>query len=97
MSNFYLVDFYNSVKDSGWPEIETYDDFLELPEYIREECINTHNLTTRFDQIESPEYWQNLLTTVLQYENLAYVPVAKCASTYYITFLNLSVGKRSIF
>lgn len=36
---------YNSVKDPSWPNIETLDDFHKLPNDIKQECIEVHNLT----------------------------------------------------
>ena len=35
---------YNNVKDVSWPDIHTLDDFAQLPEHIRNECISVHNL-----------------------------------------------------
>lgn len=35
---------YNNVKDASWPDIQTLDDFAQLPDHIRNECINVHNL-----------------------------------------------------
>lgn len=39
-----IKDAYDAVKDESWPEVLTYDDFLNLPEHIREECLEYHNL-----------------------------------------------------
>jgi len=86
MSDLYFKKFYDDIKDPSWPAAENYVNFLKLPEYIRNECINVHNMPQRLDQIESPAHWQTVLTKTLYYKNLAYVPVAKCASTYYIEF-----------
>lgn len=36
---------YNNVKDPSWPEVETLDDFQKLPNYIKQECLEVHNLT----------------------------------------------------
>ena len=37
-------DSYNAVKDSSWPDITTIDEFKNLPENIKTECIDVHNL-----------------------------------------------------
>jgi hypothetical protein len=39
-----LQDSYNAVKDASWPAITCQEDFDRLPEWIRSECINQHNL-----------------------------------------------------
>lgn len=36
---------YNNVKDQTWPDIETLQDFENLPSHIKDECIEMHNLT----------------------------------------------------
>jgi hypothetical protein len=85
MSDLYFKKFYNDVKDSSWHDVKNYADFLTLPDNIRNECIDVHHMQQRIDQIENPVVWQTILTRAFQYKNLAYIPVAKCASTYYIT------------
>lgn len=84
MTDIFLKDFYKNVKDTSWPEIDNYSDFLKLPSYIQEECVNLHKVNSRLDEIESPDHWRDLLSTVYRFENLAYLPVYKCASTHYI-------------
>jgi hypothetical protein len=47
LDNFFkgqIQTSYNNVKDVSWPNIHTLDDFALLPEHIRNECINVHNL-----------------------------------------------------
>lgn len=36
---------YNRVKDPTWPDVETLDDFQKLPNDIKQECLEVHNLT----------------------------------------------------
>lgn len=36
---------YNNVKDTSWPDIETLQDFENLPTHIKQECLEVHNLT----------------------------------------------------
>jgi len=49
-----IKDGYNAVKDESWPEVFTHDDFLNLPEHIREECLEYHNLEIlQFDEKNS--------------------------------------------
>ena len=35
---------YDAVKDPSWPEVNNLDDFNQLPEHIRTECIQQHGL-----------------------------------------------------
>ena len=47
IQNFFqgqISESYNAVRDESWPDIKTIDDFNSLPDWIREECINTHQL-----------------------------------------------------
>jgi len=39
-----VKDSYNAVKDPSWPDIATFDEFKNLPEHIKTECTNIHNL-----------------------------------------------------
>lgn len=39
-----VSDSYNAVKDISWPDVKTINDFAQLPEHIRRECIEIHNL-----------------------------------------------------
>lgn len=81
--NIFLVKFYNDVKSPSWPEIETYGDYQKLPLYIKQECEQQHNLFKRFSEIEDPDYWRKLTLEVWVKDNLGYVPVLKCAYSYY--------------
>jgi len=37
-------DSYNAVRDPSWPDVNNLDDFYQLPEHIRAECIQQHGL-----------------------------------------------------
>lgn len=97
--NVFLSKFYNDVKDASWPTVETYADYLSLPDRIRNECENVHGLNDRLREIEDPDYWRNLIIDVYRYKNLGYVSIPKCASTYYTSFFKTngwektSIGK----
>ena len=39
-----IQDSYNAVKDLSWPTVSSIHEFNQLPEWIRSECINQHNL-----------------------------------------------------
>jgi hypothetical protein len=83
MIDLELKKFYDSVKDSAWPDINTYNDFKKLPKSIQQECYQLHNFQHRKNQIENPEHWAQVTGHFLQSNNLAYAPVPKCAMTYY--------------
>lgn len=92
MSDIFLKRFYNDVKDKSWPKVENYADFLKLPAKIQQECVNLHGFNHRRKQIESQSYWQDSLITVYCHENLAFLPLRKCASDYYITLFKNTLG-----
>jgi hypothetical protein len=33
---------YNNIKDSGWPSITTVEEFNQLPDWIKTECVDVH-------------------------------------------------------
>jgi len=37
-------DLYTAIKDPSWPECNNYSDFFNLPDYIKQECIDDFNL-----------------------------------------------------
>jgi hypothetical protein len=96
MIDLEIQKFYNSVKDPAWPVVNNYFDFINLPKNIQEECNNRHNFQQRKSQIVDSEFWINSYQTVYQYENLVYLPVAKCACTYYMEFFT-SIGWKSAY
>jgi len=47
VKNFFtnqIRDSYNAVKDPSWPEVTTMQEFKQLPELIKKECIEQHKL-----------------------------------------------------
>jgi len=92
VTDIFFKKFYNDVKDKSWPMVENYPDFLKLPAHIQQECVDLHGINHRLEQLESQNYWQNSIATVYCYENLAFLPVAKCASTYYIDLFKNTLG-----
>jgi len=72
--------------------VENYPEFLKLPKRIQRECIDLHGLDQRLEQMESQSYWRDSLITAYCYENLAFLPVMKCASVYYIDLFKNTLG-----
>ena len=46
---------YDAVKDPSWPDVNSLDDFDQLPEHIRTECIQQHGLTLLELSAEKPD------------------------------------------
>jgi len=46
---------YDAVKDPSWPEVNNLDDFNQLPEHIRTECIQQHGLVLLELSVEKPD------------------------------------------
>lgn len=39
-----VKDSYEAVKDPSWPDVTTFRDFQNLPDHIRKECLEVHQL-----------------------------------------------------
>lgn len=98
MSDYFFKKFYDDVRTDHWPLVANYNDFLKLPKHIIDECYQLHNLQIRKDQIESQKYWIARSNLAIGYKSndLIYVPVFKCASTYYTQFFHESLGWEKI-
>jgi len=79
--------FYDSVKDPSWAEISEYKDFVALDPDIKKECFDQHGFQNRLDEITDLNHWINESTFVCVFKDLAYVPVPKCAYSYYTQHL----------
>jgi len=44
-SNHVLIEGYNTVKAEDWPDITNFNDFQNLPDWIKNECIDIHKFT----------------------------------------------------
>jgi len=38
------INFYYGIKDNSWPDCYTFEQFDKLPDYIKDECIETYGL-----------------------------------------------------
>lgn len=89
-----IVKFYNNVRDNTWPDIKSYADYLQLPTTIKNECVAVHHFENQKNQICNLDYWVQLTGSVCVFEDLAFVPVQKCAYFYNTTiFSNLGWQK----
>lgn len=57
---------YNSVKDPSWPEVRSLTDFENLPEQIRNECIEVHKLELLELSEEHPNCPRHILREFFQ-------------------------------
>jgi len=46
-----FVTDYNSVANENWPQLDSIDDWINLPESIKQECINVHKITFYLEQM----------------------------------------------
>ena len=86
MSDYYLTKFWKNVKDSSWPNVETWDDFININDSIKKECYNVHGLQDRLDVIENVEYWQARAIAQFQKDQFLFINVPKCGSAHYYDF-----------
>jgi len=52
---------YDAVKDATWPDIHTKQDYEKLPEWIKQECKQLHNLTFLELSSNSPDCPRHIL------------------------------------
>jgi hypothetical protein len=95
MVDVFLQEFYDSVKDATWPDISSYNDFISLPKEIMDECETVHSFKQRMNEIYNDDYWRRLTTPIFVFENLVYIPIAKCAHSYYSNYFGNVLGWRS--
>jgi len=58
INNFFanqIRDSYDAVKDPSWPDVNNLDDFNQLPEHIRTECVQQHGLVLLEISEEKPD------------------------------------------
>lgn len=98
MSDYFFTSFYNQVKDKSWPQIANYNDFLKLPGTIQEECFQVHHLRDRLDELEDEQYWMSKTWHNIGYQcrDVVYVPVMKCANSYYVDLIHVQNGWKQV-
>ena len=96
MSDYFFKHFYDNVRDPSWPQVNTYSEFAKLPTFIKAECQQQHGLMQRLRQLEDRQYWisHSDLDRVYTYQNVAFLPVPKCASSAYIDLFHEQLGWR---
>ena len=60
MSDYFFTKFYDQAKDQSWSQVNTYTEFLKLPNTIKQECFHLHNLRARLNELENEpkKYWK---------------------------------------
>ena len=56
-----IQDSYNRVKDSTWPDVTCMQDFINLPAWIKQECLEQHNLKLLQLDAEHPDCPRHIL------------------------------------
>jgi hypothetical protein len=91
-------DDYNTVKDESWPNVNTIDDWENLPISVRDECRHVHKITYWLDTIKihahdvAGKYGSNDLTTSTQHFT-AVEDVTKYLPSSHQTFINSHIAK----
>lgn len=90
MSDYFFKNFYDNVKDSSWPKVTNFTEFLTLPKHIQDECWQVHHLDIYLQQRQNIDYWTKHCSgnQVYSHNNVAYLPILKCATRYYIDFFH---------
>lgn len=57
---------YNAVKDPSWPEVNNRLDYNQLPQWIRDECKNVHNLYLLELNEQTPDCLKHILREFFQ-------------------------------
>jgi len=94
MGDIFLMEMYDNIKDPSWPPVTTYNDFISLPDHIIHECKTIHCIERRISEIHNKDYWRSLTTNIFVHDNLAYVPIPKCATSYYSDYFGNVLGWR---
>jgi hypothetical protein len=95
MSDPAIKQFYKNVKDDSWTNIEHYGDFVKLPQEVQSECLDVHQGKKYISELYEQKFWNNLqLTTCYgwKYDNLIFLPILKCGSTYYNNLFGTQLG-----
>ena len=57
---------YNNVRDSSWPNVKSLQEFKQLPDYIRKECIDVHKLQLLELSAQHPDCPRSILREFFQ-------------------------------
>lgn len=61
-------DGYNAVKDATWPTVTTMAEFDDLPDWIKDECANAHQLFVYEYNKENPNCPRGVLREIIKLE-----------------------------
>jgi hypothetical protein len=97
MSDQFLKQYYNNIRDTSWPDVECYQDFLQLDVSIQQECKQQHSFAERKQQLSDSDYWRDVMLYGYAHNNLLYVPLAKCASSYFMHVFETQLGWKKTY
>jgi len=83
MTDVWLKDFWNDIKDPSWSDVDTLDDIMKMHSDILRECYQTHRLDHKLQDINKASGFYDHWTTVLHHGNLGFVPVRKCGHLHF--------------
>ena len=87
MSDFYFSKLYRDVKGDDWIEQDNLSDFLSsAPRDVIDECFAHHNFEQHLTDLGNVEHFRRHhrhLSLAYKKNNLVFVPVLKCASTFF--------------
>jgi hypothetical protein len=66
--------FYRTVRDESWPDCDSMEDFQRLPDRIRNECLEVHNLDRYMEFYSS---YDHIFDRIAQQGNTIKPPVGK--------------------
>lgn len=90
----FLTD-YKSVADPSWPELSSVQDWERLPDHIKSECKNIHNITYH---LESVYINQNLIAQEYGAQthldlSACLTPIKNCIVNHHSDFLNTHISQ----
>jgi hypothetical protein len=98
MTDYFLKNFYQDVKDASWPEIQNYNDFAKLNHDIKSECFAVHKLEQRLEEIEDKHYWA--VYDHFEYfrkDQFIFVNIPKCGSRHFDDFFVSTLGWKKYY
>jgi N-dimethylarginine dimethylaminohydrolase len=77
-----IKKFYRDIKAEDWPTIENFDDFLNLPQWMIDECYRDHQLQEYIDFYSS---YDKIFDTISSNGNTIHDPLLHFTNGAYVT------------
>jgi hypothetical protein len=93
MSDWFLKKSWQDIRDSSWPDIEYWDDFLRLDDRIKLECNEQHAFQDWIDHLHGDDFSDlNVHQKFYQKDQFVFVNVGKCGSMHHEDFFVHRLG-----